>query len=60
MPYSNLKTIQKWNDCYVGVLPCPPSPPPRFLPLNNQLRILQADPNNPLHCTPLSKILREK
>ncbi len=51
MPYNTVRDVQKQNDCYLHGPRSFPVPPPPF-PKDNGIYQTNADPANPLRCTP--------
>jgi hypothetical protein len=62
MSYSSLREVDQSYHCFMEGPPSPPPPPepscrgPVSLPRTNQIYAVNADPSNPLRCTPLKKI----
>jgi len=48
--YSTLKTIQKFNECYLYGIKCKENKNEYQKFSNNQINYLNANPNNPLNC----------
>lgn len=61
MSYSSLREVDQSYHCFMKGPPSPPPPPepscrgPVSLPRTNQIYAVNADPSNPLRCTPLLK-----